>query len=1070
MRDEAPTDLGNETSVETDIITHIDDSAGSTGEEEEKEDENENDISTDFNLIQKKYTEICFSLSNARSLSNKIDSLIDMFREKNLHFSLITETWFKNNKYTREELENIKNAEEIEFICKHRNKRGGGVAIAFNSRLANFKPLTIRGNKYELVGAVGNIKDDMRKCVVFSLYIPPKQTVETTSSMLRCLGDAIEKAKLDYENPYIVIGGDMNRRDLGPAIEDFPDITVAATGATRGSAVLDIIATNLTDALKVDTFLPLETFDSETTSDHLTLIGSARQQKFHHYTTTTYSTRKYTEEAEREFGNDLLSIDWGLVAGDTPTESAAKLDLILQHLFNKHFPVKVIKSRSCDPPWLTKRIKRAIRNRKREYARTGRSERWKKKRDKCEELIKEAKERYFEKVKEKVKEAGNTKCYFQAVNLLKSVDAPTRWIIQNMYPALSDKEIAEKAASFFNEISQEYASIPCPRTDGGENVACAGGPEMYAIAARLKSMKKPRSIVAGDIDPRLVGKFADIIAIPLHYIFNQVHTQLEWPKLWSTETVTMIPKVSSPSSLSQLRNISCTPLFSKCLESFILDRFKETIKLSRNQFGGIRGTGVSHFLVETWNEILTALEDPNAAISLMSIDFEKAFNRMSHSHCIDALRTLGADEDGVKLAQAFLYGRTMRVKVGSSLSDPRTVPGGSPQGSILGNFLFCVTTNCLAENGQHSENNLSITSGGTVSFTNNGDSLGEVDSDESRLASPIAPPISTAVVAADASCSTDELDDSFPVFRFFRKRATTLEDTVLSERCNQDEIDMNLGIPTGWQDRPLSIKVYVDDINNIEKIKQSTALSTFTQNRPELLPHAIKSEDNFIKIKDKAQSMGMQVNAAKTQLLCISGNNAYNVRSYIRPTENEEITSGDELKILGFWFGTRPNVDVHVGKLLTKFRARLWSLRHLKKSGMCSRDLLYVYNSILKPVLDFAAPAYHSLLTVTQTESLERLQKKALSIIYGQQFSYLEAMAVSNLCTLKERREELTKNFALAALKNPRYSDGWFPQKPPKHYDTRMNRPYEEDIVRTERMKKNPLTYMKRILNDCVSK
>ena len=108
----------------------------------------------------------------------------------------------------------------------------------------------------------------------------------------------------------------------------------------------------------------------------------------------------------------------------------------------------------------------------------------------------------------------------------------------------------------------------------------------------------------------------------------------------------------------------------------------------------------------------------------------------------------------------------------------------------------------------------------------------------------------------------------------------------------------------------------------------------------------------------------------------------------------------------------------------------------------------------LKPVLDFAAPAYHSLLTATQTESLERLQKKALSIIYGQQFSYLEAMAVSNLCTLKERREELTKNFALAALKNPRYSDGWFPQKPPKHYDTRMNRPYEEDIVRTERMKK----------------
>ena len=44
----------------------------------------------------------------------------------------------------------------------------------------------------------------------------------------------------------------------------------------------------------------------------------------------------------------------------------------------------------------------------------------------------------------------------------------------------------------------------------------------------------------------------------------------------------------------------------------------------------------------------------------------------------------------------FLHGQTMRSRVASTFSLSRHVNGGSPQGSILGNLLFTVTTDKLA--------------------------------------------------------------------------------------------------------------------------------------------------------------------------------------------------------------------------------------------------------------------------------------------------------------------------------------------------------------------------------------
>ena len=121
-------------------------------------------------------------------------------------------------------------------------------------------------------------------------------------------------------------------------------------------------------------------------------------------------------------------------------------------------------------------------------------------------------------------------------------------------------------------------------------------------------------MIAGDIFPDLVTTFADIIAIPMADIINGAISKRQWPQCWKRETMIIIPKCSTPSTYSELRNLSCTPLFSKILESFILEQLKKEVKPDLNQYGSTKGCGTEHYLIQAWNYILESLDEEQTCL------------------------------------------------------------------------------------------------------------------------------------------------------------------------------------------------------------------------------------------------------------------------------------------------------------------------------------------------------------------------------------------------------------------------------------------------------------------------
>ena len=83
---------------------------------------------------------------------------------------------------------------------------------------------------------------------------------------------------------------------------------------------------------------------------------------------------------------------------------------------------------------------------------------------------------------------------------------------------------------------------------------------------------------------------------------------------------------------------------------------------------------------------------PTAVIACM-VDFSKAFNRQDHSILITKLCDMNVPSWLLKLVIAFLSNRKMHVRYKGEISIAKYLPGGGPQGTLLGLLLFLILIN-----------------------------------------------------------------------------------------------------------------------------------------------------------------------------------------------------------------------------------------------------------------------------------------------------------------------------------------------------------------------------------------
>ncbi len=278
---------------------------------------------------------------------------------------------------------------------------------------------------------------------------------------------------------------------------------------------------------------------------------------------------------------------------------------------------------------------------------------------------------------------------------------------------------------------------------------------------------------------------------------------------------------------------------------------------------------------------------------------------------------------------------------------------------------------------------------------------------------------------------------------------------------------INGGVPQGTKLGPLSFQILINDAAsdaNTEYWKYVDDL-TFAENRNPKVKGNIQTDlKNF---EDWSETNCLKLNPSKCQALQINFGKTEPPFSDLK-IGSESLAYVDKAKVLGMWLQNDLKWDTQVSNMLVKANRRLFMLRSLKKFGFDKDELLVVYKSYLRPVLEYVAPIWHSGITSKQSYEIERIQKRACKTILGHRYSvYEDALSDCQLEPLDDRRTAQCLKFASGLADNIRTSH----LIPPTRFEVHGKRLRNANSLsqlrhRTVRFQNSPIPYFISLLNE----
>ena len=221
-----------------------------------------------------------------------------------------------------------------------------------------------------------------------------------------------------------------------------------------------------------------------------------------------------------------------------------------------------------------------------------------------------------------------------------------------------------------------------------------------------------------------------------------------------------------------------------------------------------------------------------------------------------------------------------------------------------------------------------------------------------------------------------------------------------------------------------------------------------------------------------AVAHSMVLNTKKTQCIAFNSTHKYQFLPRLNLPGSCDIVTVKSTRLLGVMLDSKLSWWPLVNDVCTRAKSKLWALIRMKELGACTPQLLATYKARVRSITEYAAPLFCGLLNQEQMDALELVQKRAVAIVLGREYTtYERACELLQLESLQQRRLELTTRFAVKAAANPRHSS-WFKKTSSKRGQREVSKQsiyitkrYIEGTFRTARHKNSSVPFMTSLLN-----